>query len=431
MSEGVATFNSLPREVVLYHIVPYLPNADICRLCQVNSALRRLLSNERILNLWSLYEREYLRDAEFRREFSKWLPRDRLLLTAFVRRTNLEAFEGIHTADLVDRSVAHFLPHIRGVPVVRCGTIGAGVSLDALADATVILTDVLDVRAALPSFTRLREFRCNRVRSGPAQDHKALDLDVTPFATVETLELQSVRDLSPLRRPRRVLLRGCPNLVDLSPLASAQSVKLVDCPRVVDYSPLSALRSVAVIHSRLAAVPAALSRVRRLDFTGSSVLVDVAAAANAHTLILRNCDRLGYVSMLGGVHHLDLSFGPDVKNGVRRDVRTLGRVHTLVLTRNVAENTAGLGGNHFLDLRVSQFLGDTDFSALSRVHTLLFDAAVDASHFAGSTCCVWNRGWVRPSTLRISAPSPACTRSISGAQTCATFPHSATSIHWT
>eukprot|EP01136_Pigoraptor_vietnamica_P039549 Opistho-1_new@10473 len=254
MSRVVAGFGSLSAEVILVHIVPYLANADVCRLCKVNSFLRRFLSNERLLYLWPLYTRRYIDDAAFREEFQATLPVGRLVLAVGDAKHTygpqpawnasiLPAFANVHTADL------------RGATGECDGEPG----MQALRGVRTIHMDAIhSTRTDCPPTVNAHSGTLEHVNPGHG--------DLSVLANAPRVRLLDVRvpAVSGLR-PRHIILEHSV-FEDVSSLVVAESVP---CPKV-PLSQIAALRGLVKVilrHSSFRAIPAELAGVHTLDLS--------------------------------------------------------------------------------------------------------------------------------------------------------------------
>eukprot|EP01137_Pigoraptor_chileana_P024704 Opistho-2@93036 len=96
---SVVSFSSLPLEIIVHNIAPFLGNADLSSLSKVNSSLHAHLRHVRLFHLWPMYNRKYIEDSQFRDEVRATIPVDRLVLVSFDGDLqDLSAFKGVHSA---------------------------------------------------------------------------------------------------------------------------------------------------------------------------------------------------------------------------------------------------------------------------------------------------------------------------------------------
>eukprot|EP01137_Pigoraptor_chileana_P029380 Opistho-2@14546 len=99
----VASFSSLPPEIIVHHVAPFLDNVDLSSLSKVNSSLHTHLRHKRIYHMWPMYNRMYVEDAKFRDEVRATIPVGRIALFWDDNSLrDLSAFEGVHSATCPD-----------------------------------------------------------------------------------------------------------------------------------------------------------------------------------------------------------------------------------------------------------------------------------------------------------------------------------------
>eukprot|EP01137_Pigoraptor_chileana_P003585 Opistho-2@43906 len=102
-SRPTATFSSLPIEVILCHVVPFLSNKDLASFAGVNSRLRWVLKQVHVYSLNHESSAQYWWSAAFRNAVWADIPRERLKLDLFrvqIVDGDLSVLGGVHSLDL-------------------------------------------------------------------------------------------------------------------------------------------------------------------------------------------------------------------------------------------------------------------------------------------------------------------------------------------
>eukprot|EP01137_Pigoraptor_chileana_P010339 Opistho-2@59787 len=341
----MASFNSLPPEIVVDRIVPFLGCADVAVLAQVNRTLRAHLWRVRVVHLRSPFLEKYLDSRAFRAKFASFLPVDRLYLKTQGSPeplTDLAAFAGVHTADLVSGPV---IGTTDLSPLCGVHSVTLWFNLD--------ITPIIDL-------TPLSQ--AHSLSIGGVSDRVA----ILPIANVPRIHFMTFEcvDLSPLQnhRPLSVSIdNGNGHLADVSALSCAKEVFIAVCKDIVDYSPLSLIRSVTLGPHDATTLPHALGSVHTLILEEWRYLRDVSVVRSVHTLIAAS-SCLADVSSLRGVHTLQCRI-----NNI--DISPLQSAHALYLDGINVRGLSSLGHVHTLE-----FQGDpvdkADFLALGGVRHL-------------------------------------------------------------
>eukprot|EP01136_Pigoraptor_vietnamica_P034388 Opistho-1_new@98306 len=74
LSIALPNLDTLPPELIVVHVLPYLTNGEKGALAKTCGRLFRLLRHERVYRLSSLCTRKYLEDAAFREEVEVRIP---------------------------------------------------------------------------------------------------------------------------------------------------------------------------------------------------------------------------------------------------------------------------------------------------------------------------------------------------------------------
>lgn len=125
------------------------------------------------------------------------------------------------------------------------------------------------------------------------------------FSTVKIACAPRLRDISSFRGMRRVHLCNCTVLADLSPLSDTPVVVLSLCGNIRDLTPLALCNEVVLHSCQNISNISALSRVKTVSIT-SCAISDISALRTVRTLHLAWLPNVRDVSMLGGVHTLQL-----------------------------------------------------------------------------------------------------------------------------
>eukprot|EP01137_Pigoraptor_chileana_P035214 Opistho-2@28915 len=101
-SQSQISFSSLPVEVVVCGIVPFVSEKDLASLASVNSRLRCVLKRVHLYTLRNEFGMQYCESAAFRNAVWADIPRERLVLNLEGARIDgdVSVLGGVHTLDL-------------------------------------------------------------------------------------------------------------------------------------------------------------------------------------------------------------------------------------------------------------------------------------------------------------------------------------------
>eukprot|EP01137_Pigoraptor_chileana_P024935 Opistho-2@93726 len=263
---SVVSFSSLPLEIVVHHIAPFLGNVDLSSLSKVNSSLHAHLRHVRLFHLWPMYNRKYIEDSQFRDEVRATIPVDRLVLVSFDGDLqDLSAFKGVHSALFLIRGrtgstcSASDLSPLKGVHTVELSFHSESPDfLTPLANAQVVRITELNCFIKVPTF---RKAKSVDIRNGRLDLNDLTGIPRVTLGGGYTEPGTRFQDVSPLRLARFVELRSQKELEDLSCLESAREVVIHDCPRIVTLPPATYLRAFTWHDSPLTAIPPELGKI--------------------------------------------------------------------------------------------------------------------------------------------------------------------------
>eukprot|EP01137_Pigoraptor_chileana_P024944 Opistho-2@93715 len=374
---SVVSFSSLPLEIVVHHIAPFLGNVDLSSLSKVNSSLHTHLRHVRLFHLWPMYNRMYIEDAQFRDEVKTTIPVGRLVLVSFDQNLqDLSAFEGVHAAllNIPKQGTGRYTTCSAAdlTPLNNVHTVDIRLDWDLSDDSLAPLANARIVRlqeSRVPTFAKAESVY---LHDASVDVNRLAGIPRVCLVCCETEQGAPITNLSALRRARFVEInqgggyRKTGELEDLSCLESAREVVIKNC-EITILPPTTHLRAFTWHGSTLKSIPPELGGMRFLNLSGSSNLEDVSAAGTVSELVLLQCFRVRDVSALGSVHTLRIS-----DCGSSLDVSALGSVHTLDFDNVYLKGVSRLGNVHRLNLCGAKF-DVCDVSRLGTVHTLCLE----------------------------------------------------------